>query len=263
VTIPLADALKSSNAEFIKDPKFGWRFKFLDEKGLVTTVNLQRELYLKGTGLKGTWTPETKDHVKTWAAGIANIWHDPRTREIQFKFIKDLLPNYTTPTVKKELFDPNLKGIWVEVAQAAYTSFAANLPAEAAKQFMKHKAETKYELWTREWVLAMIRQLTFGPKITIYPQRYAAIRPTIEKYWGVELPKTPKDLQEFDKPVPEQSSPEVPQIQIVIDQEDMRPGNDAEPTAIVPIPSPPNDMWKILEKVVRFILELLLRFKSS
>ena len=58
------------------------------------------------------------------------------------------------------------------------------------------------EKWSEEWCVSLIKQLTFGPKIGIYPRRYEAIRPVVEKLYGINLPKTVKDLESWSAPEP-------------------------------------------------------------
>jgi hypothetical protein len=83
---------------------------------------------------------------------------------------------------------------WVGALRAAYLSFAANLPAVAGKHFMIAHKTSRNAQWTKEWALDVLRELTFGPGIGIYPHRYNAIRPVIEQIYGVDLPDFAKDL---------------------------------------------------------------------
>ena len=83
---------------------------------------------------------------------------------------------------------------WVGALRAAYLSFAANLPSVANS--MIQKAPTSgLTKWSDDWCIAILKQLTFGPNIAIYPHRYESIRPVVEKLYGVNLPDFAKDLQ--------------------------------------------------------------------
>jgi peptidoglycan hydrolase-like protein with peptidoglycan-binding domain len=63
--------------------------------------------------------------------------------------------------------------------------------------------------WSPDWCIGVLKQLTFGPKITIYPQRYDKIRPKLEQHFAVNLPDFAAELktweaelnQEHDTPV--------------------------------------------------------------
>ena len=167
VTGPLSDALKMSNATFKKFDE-GWRFQFLDERGKVKTSDDQRALFFhSASGLKGTWNGEQKHHACVWAAGLASIWSDRTAQELQVRYIKAYLPNFTTSMVKSDLFDDPSTGKWVDVARAVYTSFAANNPANAARMYARFTASTKFTKFSPEWTICLIKELTFGPNISI------------------------------------------------------------------------------------------------
>jgi hypothetical protein len=181
---------------FCRTPKGFWRFSRPDGSP-VDDVPAQHELYLHGgSGLKGQWT----DEQKTWAKGLVvamqSVWDSPRARDAQLRYTATRVKGFVMPSAYQRLFlnqesaraDKNV----VEATQAAFLSFAANLPAVAAKHL--EQLVTSETIWTVEWLDAMVRELTFGPKIAIYPHRYNAIRPVIEQLWGVDLPDTSNDL---------------------------------------------------------------------
>ena len=58
-------------------------------------------------------------------------------------------------------------------------------------------SQTTCTKWSKEWSINLLKQLTFGPSVTIYPVRYNVIRPKIEEIWHIELPKTAKDLDQY------------------------------------------------------------------
>jgi len=51
--------------------------------------------------------------------------------------------------------------------------------------------------WSKDWCIHITKQLTFGPKIAIYPHRYKAIRPVVEKLYGVDLPDHADELKKW------------------------------------------------------------------
>jgi hypothetical protein len=201
VTGPLSEALKSSGATFKKVENV-WRFQFLDKRGRIVNSNMQRELYLKGTGLRNSWSADQKRHAKLWCAGMANIWNDEKARNLQIKYLKTKLPTFISPSAKKDIFDQSITvTTWVEVARAAFTSYSANNPSKAATAYFKHCSDPALTKWSKEWVICLIRELTFNPKITIYEGRYNHIRPVLEKLWGVGLPQDAIALKNYDSKV--------------------------------------------------------------
>lgn len=263
VTGPLSEALKSSNATFRKFPE-GWRFQFLDERGVVNSSNLQRELYLKGTGLKNSWTSSQKAHAKLWAAGMANIWNDPAARAAQLSYTKPKLTIFATPEVKKDLFD-STEGNRAEAARAIYTSFAANIPLVASKMYKEHTASTKAEKFSDRWIAEMAAKLTWGPGIAIYPKRYDSIRPVVERLWGVTLPHNAQALKNLPEVPPVTSTdPPGPHPPVnTSDETDPKPiaadpPEIVHPDVVVPTPAAKEDsLAEIVTKQPGYFIALL------
>jgi hypothetical protein len=173
---------------FGQTPK-GWRYT--RQGVLVDSIDAQRALFLGGSsGLKGGWSDEQKEIAKRWVVALQAVWDNPMARQVQASFTAKRVKNFATPQAKAVLFsgpdvqdaNPNI----VATAQAAFLSFAANLPAVASKQLLS--LSTPAPKWSLEWLYALLTQLTFGPKIAIYPQRYNAIQPELERLWGLDLP---------------------------------------------------------------------------
>src|SRR5690606_23339570 len=85
-------------------------------------------------------------------------------------------------------------------ARAADRSCAANDPPWANRHLQKfmtgHQA---VPMWTRDWLLGLLRELTFGPKVAIYPHRYDKIRPVLERLYGVKLPDFSDELKTWQR----------------------------------------------------------------
>ena len=270
VIVPLMTALSNSNAAFKKFPDDGWRFQFLDERGKVKDINMQRELYFKGTGLKNSWSDTSKKHAKIWCAGLANIWNNPDARRVQIEYTKTRLMGFVTPSVKKDFFDVGPTsdfGPWPEVARAAYVSFAANIPLVASRMYSTFTASTKEEKWTEGWTIGLMNALTWGPEIKIYPGRYDRIRPEIEKNWNVEVPKNAQALKAYVS-IPDRSPQPHPPLNVddesrAIDADHPEIDHPIEivdsPTKIVPIPVEPGGLFGILMSIIRFILSLFMK----
>jgi hypothetical protein len=189
----LRTALKISNSSFRKNPKGIWRFYMGDSE--VNNITLQQQLFLGCNGQKGKWTNELRTYAKTWAAAMASVFEDPKTYEIQKKFTIDRLMGFVSPEAKKLLFDDKTLSPWADATRAIYLTFAINLPRIAGEMLTSTKFIGKK--WSQEWCISLIKRLTFGPNIKIYPTRYNALRPVIERLFNINLPKNSLELENF------------------------------------------------------------------
>ncbi len=197
---PLQAQCDQTNVTFTLNKKGRWRFFYHDTRGEVDTLGEQKSLFLlRSTGLKGTWDAESKAYAKGWAAAVANTLALPEAQEAQVNFTVPKLMSFVMAEAKAVLWGPddpsNEHGGWVGATRAAYLSFAANLPSVANSQLKKALASTTALKWSDNWCIAILRQLTFGPQITIYPIRYNAIRPVLERLYGVDLPDFALELK--------------------------------------------------------------------
>ena len=182
----LKPALQISNCTFRKNHKGIWRFFLGDME--VNSVALQKNLFLGCEGSTGSWTPETKLRAKTWAAAVASVLENDKAGEIQKNYTIDRLMGFVTPEAKKMLFDDKTSSPWADATRAIYLTFAINAPRVAGD--MLNSTKFVGDKWSQEWCLSLVKRLTFGPMIKIYPIRYDAARPVVENLFGVELPKT-------------------------------------------------------------------------
>ena len=192
----LTPALSASGASFKKNDKGKWRF-FISSNVEVNTETLQRQLYFDGcSGKKEKWTAAGKHRAKTWAAAVASVWELEAARAVQSSYCKSKLMSFAMPGARALLFESNVpEEPYAMATQAAFISFAVNLPAIANKHALRAAATCASEKWSKQWCLWLLRELTWGPGIAIYPQRYEAIRPVLEREFGVDLPKTAEDLK--------------------------------------------------------------------
>ena len=197
---PLNPILLQIGATFKKNAKGQWRFHFNDERGEVNTVEKQQQLFWDCDGKKGSWTPELRARAKLWAACTANIWENQDAQNVQLEFTKKRLVWFITPSAQKVLFDGQPSTGWVGALRGGYFSFAANLPAIADKHLKIAIKNLKSPKWSKEWCTGVLKELTFGPNIAIYPTRYNKIREVLEQTWGVELPKTAELLRQWTEP---------------------------------------------------------------
>ena len=247
----LKPALDVSGSSFKKNQKGIWRF-FIGTSE-VNNLAAQQKLFWGCDGKKGSWkSEESKKCAKLWAACIASILEDPRTRELQKKFTLDRLMGFVTPTAKKELFDDKTQTQWSNALRAIYLTFAINLPRVTGEMF----SSTKFvgEKWSEEWCLCLIKKLTFGSNIKIYPTRYNALRPVIEKLFDVDLPQNAEELKLWDPLTapPPSSKNVIGNSQQTINEELLKELNQIIMTKPSQPPQAPNPIAAIFKKIFSF-----------
>lgn len=160
----------------------------------------QRLFLLHSNGKVGTWDEESKEYAKKWVCMFHDLFTNKSAREAQVGYTLSRIGGFVLPDISVDLFNPALTGNWIEAARAGYISFGANLPAVAAKHYRICAGKYgKPVADSPEWVGNLLKELTFGPGIAIYPQRYNKIRPVIEKLFGVDLPDCADDLKAFEE----------------------------------------------------------------
>lgn len=150
------------------------------------------QTFLACSGKKGAYTDSTKAYAKRVAAVLVTMFADPRSHQVQLDYTMPRLMDFTYGQAKAIMFPAGFKETGYEgAARAIYLSFAANLPAVAAKRITPDtlKGDPKAAC------IALAKRLTFEPGIAIYPGRYTKIRPVIEKLFGVDLPDLASDLK--------------------------------------------------------------------
>jgi hypothetical protein len=199
ITKPLGEALKISNATFMKNLVGDYRF-FMNGVEC-NTPEMLRKLYFGGAlGTKGSWSEEQKKIAKTWCVGMVNIWDDTRARELQLEYTAKRVDTFTLADANKLLMNPNKS--WdgfIGATKAAYISYAANNPVTANKLLKQAYAEDLLDVvvGTEEWAIKIIKRLALGSNIKIWPERYDRLRPAIEKLFGVVLPKDHIALENY------------------------------------------------------------------
>ena len=193
---PLQTAMNQSGATLKQNGKGQWRF-YTASGETVTLAQQQRLFLLNSNGKEGSWDDASKTHARTWAAGVASVFQQVEAQKAQAEFTVPRLKGFALQAAQGILWGaesdlPN--DAWVGAIRAAYITFAVNLPAVANS--MIQKAPTAgLTKWSPDWCIAIMKQLTFGPNIAIYPHRYEAIRPVIERLYGVNLPDFAADLK--------------------------------------------------------------------
>lgn len=191
----LEPALHTCGATFEKRGGV-WRFVLSDGR---IAGGWRGEQLFRGSsgGKKGNWSPGDKAIARMWATCIANVFQYASAQAAQERFTVPRLEQFATSSAKAALWDgtkPDNTGL-PGALRAAYLSFAANLPAVASKHLSTAITNATDPKWSPGWCNAVLRQLTFGPQIAIYPERYNKIRPVIETLFGVDLPDFANDLK--------------------------------------------------------------------
>lgn len=207
----LRPGLTASKAEFKKNARGRYRFHFLDSRGEVDRIPEQQQLFLLNSeGM--AWDNASKAHAKVWAACMANVWENSDTRRSQVEFTVPRLTGFITKEARAVLYGgdaPVEDEGWPGALRAGYISFAANLPAVASKHLLRVVGASRETPWSPEWCIEILKGLTFGPQIAIYPGRYTKIRPILEDQFGIDLPDLASDLDAWKaqhlEPVPDQA----------------------------------------------------------
>lgn len=146
-------------------------------------------------GRKGSWTPESKEQAASFARAVIQVLRKPSSISLQLAHVSSRLLNFVVKDVKKLLYPDGFVGEgWYGALQAIFMSFSANNPTIAATQFMEYVTANGFHPDDADFVIGAAKKLTFGPKIGIYGDRYAAIRNKVEELYGVDLPDRPAEL---------------------------------------------------------------------
>lgn len=184
-----------------------WRFfmKTGNNNLPVDTLDRQRQMFfLNAKGTLGSWDAESIAHAKTWAAALATIFEDEVAQRVQIKFTTDRLNGFVQKAARSiwtSAPSPVLQTDWGVASYAAYLSFAANNPTIASNMLQAYSKAHGVHPNDRGWVIGLLKQLTFGPNFSIYPARYNAIRPRLEKNFGIDLPDFSSELRVWQQEI--------------------------------------------------------------
>lgn len=193
---PLAyEPLKAWMGEHSLD--FGPGGQLLSQGKPVPSGSMARVLYGCSAQI-GSYTPENKEQAASFARAVIECLRGPEAPEIAEQHVMARLLTFASA------FAVQLLGLrreslatsgWLGAAQAAFLSFSANNTEIADAQLREVvKRVGSFDPNKKEHVHEMLRQLTYGPFIAIYPERYNAIRPKLESFYGVDLPDTGAQL---------------------------------------------------------------------
>lgn len=196
-----ADALLSLALEraYQFRKKAGGNYRFIRAGNPVDTPELQQTLYfLNASGAQGSWDDDSRAWAKRWVEASAKVWESPRARQAQLVYTAERVRRFASGVGRallQEAPDTPIGRAW----SAMYLSFAANNPMKAAAAVAESSKQTAGVMspWTAPWLANMALTLTTHPGIAIYPARYNAIRPVIERIYGVDLPDYAKELSDW------------------------------------------------------------------
>jgi len=198
----LSPALELCDASFVKGPR-GWRIHYRSKEppSPVATEEQQSMMMLGCSGKQGSWGSESEERAKTWAAVVASFWGKESAQRAQVEFIAPRLYDYAFYHSREAVEAATELGTDMSMAfVAAYLSFAVNSPVRAAKHLTVAAQKTKYRTFSEGWLIELLNELTFGPRIAIYPHRYKAIRPVLERLFSIDIPDLPEDLKDWKGP---------------------------------------------------------------
>ena len=193
-------ALLGSDITFNKNANGSWRW-YLNNVECSTPKLLRALYYAGGTGIKGSWTKHQKLVAKSWVVALARVWDNPQARALQTIYTASKLNLFVMKDARDilHLNDDNWND-WVGAVKTFYLSYAANNPKEAnrlVKLAFQQLKEKNIKKWSKNWCLYIIQTLVLKSKFKIWPDRYNRSRDEIESLYGIQLPKTAKELAAF------------------------------------------------------------------
>ena len=203
----LRPALDASRATFERKSSTKWRFYVAQNE--VDTLPEQRRLFLlNSTGHRGSWDAASRDHARLWAASLATLLEQPAARSVQRRLTVERIRSFATPAALKVVANAESVSPLAAATAAIFYSYAVNLPAVASRHLLKaEEGAAGHKKWSESWCIALLKALVFGPGIAIWPHRYNAVRPVVERLFGVDLPDMAEQLKAwrsgFDSTLPD------------------------------------------------------------
>lgn len=177
-----------------KNARGRWRW-FLGQNEVDTTPEQRSLFLLDSDGKKGSWNAPSKAWATRWCKAMAELFEDEEAILIQRDYTVPRLFQFVASAVRTTIEaapDTPIGRAFV----AAYLSYAANNPTWAARALDAAESATKAPPYTLDWLITALEYLTFNAKITIYPARYKAIRPVLERLYGIDIPDFAEQLRQ-------------------------------------------------------------------
>ena len=192
---PLFEVLQPRGYGMKKNSRGRFRFFYRAEE-VDTWEEQQRLFYANSTGEKGTWgepNSANRQIACKLAAGISTVMENPVAQAEQVRFIVPILRKFAFGESARFLATVPQSDIGLAFT-AAYLSYAVNNPVRANKHLQIALKSIRHAKWGMSWFIEVLKELTFGPQISIYPHRYNAIRPMLEMLYGIDLPDMATEL---------------------------------------------------------------------
>jgi putative peptidoglycan binding protein len=175
-----------------------WRFQRKSDYEVIDTTAEQQSLfYLHSTGEKGTWDSASKDRAMRWAYAIGTVFTYPQAQFAQRIFTADRLLGFAS-SFARPILDAAPRHSVGRAFKASYLSYAVNNPRWASDALKAAvTAPAVPTAWSQDWLIHVLKYLTFNAKISIYPSRYRALRPVVENLYEINLPDFADELQKW------------------------------------------------------------------
>jgi len=145
------------------------------------------------------------------------VWESEEARSAQANFIVPRLRRYAFKESAKFIEKGSELGTPASRCfVAAYLTFAINNPTRANKHLLIGDKESKHPRFSLPWLIDVLKELTFGPKIALYAHRYNAIRKHLEKHYEVDLPDLADELMKWRVKVGFSWLPSTKEIQMAL-----------------------------------------------
>lgn len=185
---------RETGYNFRRSVRGKWR-SFNGDKEVSNSETQRKLFFLNSDGKKGSWDTESKVHAKKWAAATSSVWEAPEAQAVQRTYTGRRLLGFALPKARRLIKQAPSTGVG-RAFTAGYLSFAANNPTWAWRALEAALKEWNGRpLWNEQWLIHILKSLTFHPSVAIYPHRYKAIRPVLERLYGVQLPDFPNELK--------------------------------------------------------------------
>jgi hypothetical protein len=185
--VPLHDILQSVEVRIRSTAPNTYRFVH-DRLGIVDSEPEQCRLFFAGcSGRKGEWNEAGKLWARQFCLAVARCLESESAIAAQRSYIVPKLMGFAAGELRNFILTRPDTAIGGAFACAAL-SFAANNPRRAKEAFTAHLSTCKADPWTMDWLVDALDMFTFLSGVTIYPHRYDAIRPVLERLFDLDLP---------------------------------------------------------------------------
>lgn len=212
----LLEASRAKGYDFVQQKTRWGSWTWRDKDGPISRSESAARRFFSGNsnGRVGSWSRGDLNarHAADLIVPLVNIWDNEDARRVQDEFLLPRLKTFVMPQAKW-LIDLKPSSNIIECAQAAFLSFSLNRSTTAADMLALCMKRTPYTVGTKEWLIELLKTLTFEPKIAIYPERYGStknkghgIRAVLERLYSIDLPDFAEELAVWQADMPQQGT---------------------------------------------------------